>query len=424
MELLKYLDRKEVLPFAGFAAAGAALLLMGFAYLPGFMNILFLTFTVSLTAVAVRNGIRLAYLEEENDEHIARLKRVTENMKEGVIIYTPEFRIKHMNKAAGEIFGVLPSDIENSKLTPNMSSDPKKGLLVQVVYPSIAPVAEELSGGWPQTMLIRTQNPSREFVTTTDRVLNEDGDVRGFVKIVQDKTREREIAESKSEFVSTTAHQLRTPLTGIKWAFDSLSSSVKDEELSKVISQGKELADRAVQMVNNMLDVAAIEGGEAAYDMKTVDIAEIVGDVVGEARNVADRYGIEISFDSSDEILVVGDKERLRGAVSVLIENAIKYNTDNGSVDVRLVEEKGWAHLSVRDTGIGISEEEQKHLFEKFYRGTAAKEIDPQGSGLGLYIVKSVVNAHRGKVWMESVKDRGSTFHITLPTAKPNTPIH
>ncbi len=416
-DVRKFWSAKELLPVIGVAVSGLVVVALAFPFIPGWLFVLGSVLLVLGTVIALRNGARLAYLEEENTFHSSRLKRVIENMHEGVIVYSPQFTIQGINRAALAMFH-LPDAMVGKTVTPQQATDKTLGLLATVIYPSLASNVQQLSSDdWPQVLRIEAPAPAREFVTVTDRVTNRAGAVAGFIKIIQDKTREREIAASKSEFISTTAHELRTPLTGITWVFESLQGSVKDADAARLVSQGAGLATRGLKLVNSMLDVAQIEEGKVQYHREPFDLAALVQDVVADVQPLADKYGISIAFSKPEPLSVTGDERRIRAAFEAVLDNAVTYNTKNGSVTVRIAREGEQAHLTVQDTGIGISEADQRNIFDKFTRGAQAEHIDPNGSGLGLYFAKSVIEAHRGKIWVESIVGRGSTFHVTLPVS-------
>lgn len=414
--ILTFLSKKEVLPAVGTAVAGAVILFIAFPFLPVWLGALGGVVLTAGTAGAIRNGARLAAVEDENKLQTTRLSRVVEHMKEGVIMYAPDFRITEMNGAALGLFGLTRS-VLGKVIVPALKEDATYGLLTQVIYPSLAPFTEQVSAeGWPQIVRLETKSPARKFLTITDRMSGAEGVVTGFIKIIQDETRAEEVETSKTEFVATTAHELRTPLTGIAWAFDTLRSSLTDrKELMDIIEQGSELARRAAKIVNSMLDVAQISGEDMRRAMEPLDLTGVVSDVAREAGPIAESYGVALSFKPEGAFIVSAHPDRIRAAITVLVENALKYNTKNGTVTVELATDGDAAHLTVRDTGVGISEEDRKHLFEKFYRAESAKRVDPNGAGLGLYLAKKIVTAHGGRIWAESISGRGSAFHITLP---------
>ncbi len=419
-DVLKYWSRKEAFPILGIAVAGATILAIGSASIPAWVTLLGAVVLLAGGGMAFWNGIRLTRLLGERGVSAVRLERVIAAMKEGVLIYAPDFEVREINDAACTTLGVGRDDVVGKKITPSLAEHRTYGLLAQVVYPSLAPLTEQISEeGWPHIVRVETKNPRRIFLTITDRILNDEGAVSGFLKIIQDETGAEEAEASRTEFVATTAHELRTPLTGIQWAFESLRAGLSDRaELLNIADQGSELSGRALKIMNSMLDMTQITEGGVMREAQPVDLAGIVEEVMREARPVAKGYGVALSFKSPEPLIVSANADRIRTAITVLIENALKYNTKDGAVTVELQPEDGMAHLIVRDTGMGISEEDQKHLFEKFYRAEGAKRVDPNGAGLGLYITKSIVTAHRGRIWAESIPGRGSAFHVTLPVTR------
>ena len=400
------------------------LIIAAFLFTPLYFALMFTVVFVGMSVGAIQAYARLAKTEIEARLGAQQLKAVTQDMYEGVVVYTPQFKIININPAAEKILNITEKDVLGKIITPQSAQQEELSLFTQVIYPSLAPTINNISeGGWPQVTEIGTQAPERRLRLTLNQLL--DGKrVTGFVKIIQDKTHEQQLEESKTEFITNSAHQLRTPLTGINWAFESLRSALKEnKELSDTAEQGYMLAQRGLRIINEMLDVAQIEGGTITYSADRIDINELVSEVLQEARPVAKSYNITIhSSLSTEHMYMNGDRERLRAALITLIDNAIKYNNEDGSVTITTSKQESLGNITIQDTGVGIPETEQKHLFEKFYRGEHAKKIDPNGSGLGLFIVKNIIERHKGKVWAESTPGRGSTFYLSLPLAESGNP--
>lgn len=224
---------------------------------------------------------------------------------------------------------------------------------------------------------------------------------------------------AKTEFVSIAAHQLRTPLSALKWAQQMLlegeAGAVTDAQKTLLL-QSQESVRRMVTLVNDLLAADHLEYGKVAYVMKPASVEQVVEQCVHELTPMATEHRIQIDLDLSQKRTVsMIDQERIKEAFLNIMNNAIKYTPDGGKVTIRANYGMGRVVLTFTDTGIGIPEGDRDRLFEKFVRMENAKKIDANGSGLGLFIVKKVIDAHGGKIWFDSVEGQGTTFFVELP---------
>ena len=230
----------------------------------------------------------------------------------------------------------------------------------------------------------------------------------------------KELDKLKSEFLSFASHQVKAPMTAIK-GFASLiidgNYGQVSEKIKEVIEKIKDSTDRMIMLVNNLLDLRRIEEGRMDYKFKETNIFKLVFDIIDGIKSLAQRKGLELKFNSEplERILVNIDSQKFGQAVQNLIENAIKY-TEKGGVDITINKESDNSILiTIADSGRGISKELLSNLFEQYKRDESlAKQIE--GTGLGLYIAKVIVVAHKGEIWAESEgQDKGSKFFIKLP---------
>jgi signal transduction histidine kinase len=228
----------------------------------------------------------------------------------------------------------------------------------------------------------------------------------------------KEIVEFKSDLISMMAHQLRTSLSASKWVLKMFV----DGDLGQVTEEQKvflkktyENNEKMISLVSEMIDINKEDNTEIIYTFVQKDINEIIEDVANDFTGEAKERKVTINYTTGAPVLIKCDVEKIRTAVQGLIENAIKYNKENGGVFIKVEKKEREVILSVRDTGIGISEKEKESIFDKFFRAINAKKKENIGSGLGLFAVKRIVERHDGRIWFESREGEGSTFYISLP---------
>lgn len=244
----------------------------------------------------------------------------------------------------------------------------------------------------------------------------------GYIITLHDVTREQLIERMKSEFVSIAAHQLRTPLSVLKWGIRMLLTGdygTLTNEQQGVVEKTYDTNETMIKLVNDLLNTARLEEGRYVFKRTEVAIEHIVADTIKMYEKKAIENDIAISYTLPKETLprLLADADMLKLAFQNIIENAIRYTPRKGRIGVLLDKEEGGVMLRVVDTGVGIPEEQKSRVFGKFFRGTNATRMETNGSGLGLFITKNIIEAHEGKIWFESQEGKGTTFWVELPIA-------
>lgn len=231
----------------------------------------------------------------------------------------------------------------------------------------------------------------------------------------------------KSEFVSIVSHQLRTPLSSLKWSLDLIRGkrlgdvTQKQEEYLDIINDSN---NRMIRLVNDLLNVNRIE--ERRFEMRPeiCKIDPLVERAVEELKPLAKERGVTLNFSKDKDLPSVNvDPNRIGMVIENLIDNAIKYSKkeeDHKVAEIKLTKEKDGIRFSVKDNGMGIPVSLRNQVFGKFFRGDSLIKQRVEGTGLGLFIAKGIIDISRGKIGFESKEDRGSTFWFTLPIAKTN----
>ena len=234
--------------------------------------------------------------------------------------------------------------------------------------------------------------------------------------------KERALSRLKSEFVSVAAHRLRTPLSIIKWALSLLRENLKSlsAEQRDLLARATLSNEKMIALVNNLLDVARIEEGQVVYHFTPTQLVDLIEEVLADFKQALEEKKIILSFKKPRQTLslVKIDPERMKTVLQILIENAIIYSHSKGKIILTLQlnpQNKKEVLFSIEDTGIGIPKEAQVHIFDKFFRAKNALLMETEGTGLGLFIAKAIIEKHGGRIWFKSEEGKGTTFSFVIP---------
>lgn len=229
-----------------------------------------------------------------------------------------------------------------------------------------------------------------------------------------------EASRMKSEFINIASHQLRAPLTNLKWGIEFLGIEKIDlsrEKKEEYFNNLQENVARMVELVDDLLVVSRLERGALPDIKKEINLREMVENLIARFKVFAEASNVELELIAEPNLpKVFMDNSQLKLVVENLIDNAIRYSKEKGEIKIYL-KKKGKTHnlLVVQDKGMGIPEEEKKHIFQKFFRARNANKRKTRGSGLGLYVVKSIVEKAGGKIWFKSEEGKGTSFFVALP---------
>ncbi len=376
-----------------------------------------------ILALAFTAAYRAARTDRDTKVERSELQSVFASIDDALIVYDQNFRVVFFNPAAENLFKLPAKTVLGHVLVPQDVEREGWKILIQVIFPSLAPrvVMQSKEGEYPQRVDVSFTDPALEFRVTTAPVNGEQGKLLAFMKIIRDRTAQLAALRSRSEFVTIASHQLRGPMTDINWALESLARAEGIGASDKDIVVNAAAASKSLlRRVDDLLNISKIEEGQFGYDFKQADAAEFVGKILADVLPAARKAGVKMYFDRPSAPLppVLIDANRLSLALVNILENAIRYNVENGEVVVKVeqIPGKPFIEVSVKDTGIGVPAESLGKIFTKFYRADNAVKSQTEGSGLGLYIAKSIVGAHGGEIWMESELGRGTTVHFTIPT--------
>ena len=242
--------------------------------------------------------------------------------------------------------------------------------------------------------------------------------VNNLALVLRERGKYKEAEQMKSDFVSFATHQLRTPLAGIKWMLELAQAPDLPEDVTSYIQDARASADRLIRLVNELLDASRLESGRLALKLEPANLDATTKDVVDELLPLATEKGLRLAVESTGPVpRVQADVKLLREVVLNLLSNAIRYTLSGGTISIRMEHDGAMVRWSVSDTGIGIPAAAHARLFEKFFRADNASVVHTEGTGLGLYLVRLIIERSGGQVGCTSVEGKGSTFNFTLPLA-------
>ena len=346
-------------------------------------------------------------IEEKN-----KIEAIIYNFTDGLLFFDNEGYLKIFNPQAEIYFEIKAKKVLEKKIF-SLKNIPNLKILLDFLKTK-------------QERIFREElkiNESLILEVSLFPISGEDGKRIGTLLILHDITREKRVEEMKTEFVSIAAHQLRTPLSAIKWTIKMLIDkdlgplSEEQEEFIKRIYISNE---RMIDLINDLLNITRIEEGRYLYHKQSVDFYSFVQGVIDTLKEELKKKKIKINFQKTEEKipLIEIDVEKMQLVVHNLLNNAIKYTSSGGEIflSLKFIDKK--IEFSIQDTGIGIPKRQQNRIFTKFFRAANAVKIDTEGTGLGLFITKNIIEAHGGKIWFESEENKGTTFYFTLPIKK------
>lgn len=365
-------------------------------------------------AIAVHN----ARLYQEVTSEKRRLDAIIENSGDGVMILDAAERITVFNLALTRMTGIPAEEAIGRHCSEVLHL---RDLSDREIPELTCPLARCQSGErfYAEGDYVRYDDIRITLGITYSPLLDLEGQLLNIIANVRDITHFREAEEIKSTFISVISHELKTPVALIK----GYASTIRREDAhwdEKTVRESmaviEEEGDRLTRLIDNLLDASRLQAGQLKLDMADVRMDRMASRIADEFRTQTDRHTFELDFEDPFPH-VSGDQERLRQVLSNLISNAIKYSPQGGQIVISGRYDDERLYIAVTDQGIGIPAGERSRIFDRFYRVESALSRRTQGAGLGLFLAKSVVEAHGGQIWVSSKPGQGSTFVFTLPRA-------
>jgi PAS domain S-box-containing protein len=354
--------------------------------------------------------------KENTDLERKKTKLIISNLTDPIIFINNENKIDLINPAAQVIFKLKDNIIGSTVSDENNYSleNFKKMINTDFEYRN-----HNKSNIKFEEIKIKHFDQDRIFKVLTVEVKNELDFKLGVLKVFYDFTRERSLENIKSEFISIASHKLRTPLSAIKWVI----KMALDGDVGKLNTEQFDLLDkvyksneRIIGLVNNLLNVSRIEEGRFGYNFKKISFKEPLDVINDYAQTLAEKNKIKFSINYNGELPIVNiDQDRIILVLQNLVDNAMKYTPSSGKIEVNIKNTKTWFTVGVKDNGVGIPIDDQKKLFTKFFRAKNVVRMQTEGSGLGLFIVKNIIEKHSGKMNIKSKEGIGTEISFSLP---------
>jgi len=345
--------------------------------------------------------------EEAKKETLA----IITNFTDGLLVLDKENKLSLINPKAKDFF-----DINTEKVFGKSIAELSKISLFKSLT--------DILGADPKKIFRKEFSIGENVVleATTVPLMHEgEKEKIGTLIVLHDITREKLIEKMKTEFVSLSAHQLRTPLSAIKWTLKMLLDGdlgALTQEQHDFIEKTYKSNERLINLVNDLLNVTRIEEGRYIYGPVFADLGTLVQSAIDVYRDAINKKKIKFLFKRSSKDLpkIPMDVEKMRLVISNLIDNAVKYTLWGGQIILSIDRTDGELEFIIKDSGVGIPAKQQKRVFSKFFRGSNAIKLDTEGTGLGLFVAKNIIEAHGGEIWFDSKEGQGTTFYFTLPT--------
>ena len=339
-----------------------------------------------------------------------KVDSIINSMISGIVAVDRNYKIILVNEMAFELFGIKNrTSIVGANIIEFIRNNQINQLLRDCIDKNIS-LVNEISIGSPDEKILRIYtNPIKSEASATTNL--------GGIIFIQDVTNIRKLEQIRTEFVSNVTHELKTPLTSIRGFIETLrSGALNDRNVAERFLEIIDIeAERLYMLINDILQLSEIESKQKDTNISTHNLKSIVDHTISVLHGVAEKKQITISSEVDENIKIVANKDRIKQMLINLIENGIKYNVENGSVHIKAYKEEGKIVITIKDTGIGISQEHVPRIFERFYRVDKGRSRNMGGTGLGLSIVKHIVNLYNGDIKVISQPGDGTEFIVRLP---------
>lgn len=351
---------------------------------------------------------------EEEIQNVKKFQKAVDASTEAVVITDPLGAIIYVNPAWTKLNGYTDTEAMGRNLRI-LKSEKTKPEIFSALW-------EKISAGLPfvtEDLFNKRKNGTEYQAGLSVFPVREGAQTLFYVAICQDITQRKEVDRAKTEFVSLASHQLRTPLSAIRWYSEMLMSKYVGQLNEKQMQYLKEIYQgnlRMIALVNALLNVSRIDLGTFAVEPEPMSLTETCNSVLAELAPQISQKGQTITtiYDTAPSTYL-GDPKLMRIIFQNFLSNSVKYTQEGGHIEVEIAARPPDLYIRVSDNGYGIPKQQQGKMFEKLFRADNVRQKDTEGTGLGMYIIKAIVDSSGGKIWFESEENKGTTFHVLLP---------
>lgn len=373
------------------------------------------THLLSIVAARIASKLDTAWLLSQVEDDREKLAAIIEQSVDGILVTDPSQNVQIWNSALERMTGIEATEVRGKSLSTirNQFADMQ-------VYPG--------ADGFSEVHLHNLKTGLPVWLGAAYAPIVSNDETTGYVVILRDISRQKELEQAKNEFVSTASHELRSPITAIVGYLSMLkrgdAGRIINNQQAFFIDKAYSNAKRMVGLIEDLLMTTRMETGQLRYHVEPIDVVQAIEGIVSDLRFKAEEKHITVVIQRTVHAMALADKDGIHQVFTNIVNNAIKYTPNHGTVTIGFTADHKGDHpqlvIAVKDTGVGIDPSDQSRVFDKFARIDNPLSVSAGGTGLGLYITKTIVESLGGKIWLESEKGKGTTFYVSLPLPNKN----
>jgi len=349
-----------------------------------------------------------------SEEMVKKFVQAVESASDTIVMANAEGVIMYTNPAIFSMTGFKPPEVIGKHANFIWEGTMDK-MFTNTLWQTIKEKKQPFNGD-----INNVRKDGTKYIADThiSPILDEKKEVSFYVGIARDITKAKEVDRMKTEFISLASHQLRTPLTSIKWRLEMLlkgdEGNLNDKQ-KDYVSNINATNERMIDLINSLLNISRIESGRLIIDSRSTKLPELMNSVLDEvATRIADKNIVLLKNFQPELPEINVDPKLIMNVYLNILTNAIKYTREKGTISVDIYETNKEIITKITDTGYGIPKADQDKIFQKFFRSNNISQIETDGTGLGLYLAKAIIDASNGKIWFESEENKGTSFYVAL----------
>lgn len=357
-------------------------------------------------------GVTMDITERKKAEDVlSRLAAIVESSDDAIISKDLKGIVQSWNKGAERLYGYTESEILGKSIAKIFPEDRKEEFYEMMEVINMGEAIDHF-----ETKRVSKNGRLIDVSLSIAPLKDANGKVIGASAIGRDISESKELERRKDAFIGMASHELKTPITTMKAFVQILQKKLeplKDAKLEYFLDKTNQQLDRLTDLISSLLDLSKIQSGQLDLNKEKFDFDSLISTAVEDIQGLANNHKIQVKGKSG--YIVYGDKHRILQVMTNLLNNAIKYSPGAEKVVIKILPDENKVTVAVQDFGIGISKVHQKRIFDRFFRASGASEKTFPGLGIGLYISSQFIHRHGGKIWVDSAKQKGSTFYFSIP---------